>query len=95
MLYVGWDGWMDVMVIIGHRSFKSTFGPNNFHNFQCIFVNARTVRVIQVITGFFNVWQRALMLQRITRSKSHCKKRGRWEGLFFIEVISFSSIFLH
>ena len=39
MLYVGWDGWMDVMVIIGHRSFKSTFGPNNFHNFQCIFVN--------------------------------------------------------
>ena len=22
------DGWMDGMVIIGHRSFKSTFGAN-------------------------------------------------------------------
>ena len=32
MLYVGlgWMGW-DWMVIIGHRSFKSTFGANNNH----------------------------------------------------------------
>ena len=27
MLYVGWD-WMGWMVIIGHRSSKSTFGAN-------------------------------------------------------------------
>ena len=28
MLYVGWD-WMGWIVIIGHRSSKSTFGANN------------------------------------------------------------------
>ena len=32
MLCVGWDGlngWMDWIVIIGHRCSKSTFGANN------------------------------------------------------------------
>ena len=27
-MWMGWDGWMDEMVIIGRRSSKSTFGAN-------------------------------------------------------------------
>ena len=36
MLWSGWDwdGWMDGMVIIGHRSSKSTFGSNNPKSFS-------------------------------------------------------------
>ena len=38
MLQVGWVGWMgwDGMVIIGHRSSKSTFGANKVHWVQCL-----------------------------------------------------------
>ena len=31
MQFVGWDGWMDEMVIRGHRSSKRTFGANNLN----------------------------------------------------------------
>ena len=72
--WMGWmDGWMDGMVIIGHRCSKSTFGAYNLifsmYIYKCVQEQCVISRESQ---DFFNFWQRALMLQRITRSKSHC-----------------------
>ena len=34
MLCVGWDGWNEWMVIIGHRCSKSTFVANDYHQYH-------------------------------------------------------------
>ena len=44
---MGWDGWM---VIIGHRSSKSTFGANNLTKFW-IWVDSSRVRPVRARVG--------------------------------------------
>ena len=96
MLYVGRDGGMDVMVIIGHRSFKSTFGPNNFHNFQCIFVNVcKNSACYPRNHWIFQFLAESSHVAKNNSIQKPLQEEGKMEDLFFIEVISFSSIFLY